>query len=755
MEFEKLTNAQVLVEATIFKNNIAFRGTNILVSYENLLENSFVFNFCQFEDDDSTFEAFSRIENEGSAQEAYMIFIESIGKSTLEFSFTSFLKPTFMISREDSRDNSDSFTGTQMIPRFIYMKTKKSTFLSFVTSNFKMSGAEEYLDFKKTFPKVIKALDSQKGSSSKEALTSPFFFASNEESTSSVSFSSCEFQDIVHVYNYDLGETPALFFMNQTLLYIQDCLVRNVLAFSSIFEIEKSSLSLLSSIFQRAISLSVISSKRLRGLDLFQSQFLNLTSFISTLAMIGLDDENASHFRSIVNCSFEGNRGMTGGAIHIQKTSMNLNIYSKRELQTAEDDEGLDSIFKISNSRFLYNSGFEGGAIFSIGSFLMEIINSEFKENVGIVGGAGSFILTQIVNESIWENNKGYLGANDLFGGTQLLLGVFSEELVIPGDGEGPKSIYVKSEENLTSFECSDYGFEKYGNGWVFQKEISSIRDDFKEKTDNMSCIESHKKLVFFEAPQNEFNVAMLKNSIELPYYPGIGFANQSLSFPILLNLLSPDSLHNQKVYQIGSNYFDLIHIKLSQVDMDLLDSTGHIQFNSTGEKLLKKAQLVKMSAMKKENIEEIINNFGFQDGQESMTWVLNMTFKSSQNQESAIFPFHLTKSVCPDSYTFFKDAGKCVKCWIDMFSLEKLTSDQCFSCREGGLCINGYMITQEKYWRTGPESDLILECMNDACLGESYLVEGLNETEFYRHLPSFDFGTPSWLILVLLLHYV
>lgn len=83
------------------------------------------------------------------------------------------------------------------------------------------------------------------------------------------------------------------------------------------------------------------------------------------------------------------------------------------------------------------------------------------------------------------------------------------------------------------------------------------------------------------------------------------------------------------------------------------------------------------------------------------------------------------------------KIGGKCLKCNGDLVpvdgnkcgcpknlyleDLKNATSSQCKPCKDGTICNVGQaMLIEKSYWRSGNESDIILECKNnpDSCVG-------------------------------------
>lgn len=750
LHFEKLSGSQISLKNISFLNNLAIRGSHIFISYENYISNSFLFVKSTFEDDQNSIEALRNLEDEGIASDDYSIFVESVGECVMKFDKTNFVKTTFL-SDEWTSDRPKQLVVTQKIPKFIYTKVQKDFNVSFDGCLFTMTNSKEqikrFMNSKELFDSINKRIET------KTSLFEPkplFYFSSVEAKNSSLRISNSRFQDMIHLKELSLDFNSPFFFINDSTVILEKTTIQNIFTVSTIFNIDSSNIYVKETAISDLDSYGIINSKDVKNFKFFKSSIKNSKAISSSIWISGLDEENSNDYlRTIENSKFSDNRGFLGGAVHIEKNSaLSTGTTSsgstlRRALEARKTTVILSNDFWISESKFSKNIAVVGGAIYARDDFKLELSKSIFKKNWALFGGAASFLLTDISvdGETKWEGNDAEFQTYQYSGGFKMASGI-----LVNGTLEAENNstnLFFKFIENFSSYECSEYDYRKYDSGWIYEKSQEGIQKKVEKKIVESGCITFNLSLVYFTNSKINLNVAMLTSSILLDYYPGLGFFNKSISFAILLETPQTDESQSAKVMQLPTNTFDMINITLKRVNMTALESYGEESYTYENYKFFDQPKSSNKNAITKEDIEEILNKVEFEEAKTEMYWVMNISTISGRNFEYSLFPFRLIRNTCPDSYFFENEEGKCRKCWINQFSMQKSTNDTCFKCRKGGTCSNGFMVAEPGYWRTGPESDLIFECMNSACLGEKALVEKekLVESEYYANLKPFDFS--------------
>ena len=115
---------------------------------------------------------------------------------------------------------------------------------------------------------------------------------------------------------------------------------------------------------------------------------------------------------TIINCTFENNRAIYGGAVYI----MNGAVINSTFTGNHAKDGGavyVENTTKIEDSTFTSNSAENGGAVYfkKIG----DVINSEFNENTAVNGGAGYFNGNVNIDGTSFTSNSAEKGGSTYF----------------------------------------------------------------------------------------------------------------------------------------------------------------------------------------------------------------------------------------------------------------------------------------------------------------------------------------------------
>lgn len=752
-------------------NNIALRGSSVYISYENYMMNVFKFKDVSIIDNDAVEESYFELQTDSQDETTHVFYIETVSNTTIEFDNVTISQPSLLSISEEKQ------TISQPVMRFFFASTQNGLTIKFKKLNAFMnfvnkSPVEElkslWARYNKTFP-----VDENFEEEHRE-ITSMFFFNSESEELSQVTFSDCNFQTLYNLVNLNQSSKIPMFFFNKTSLSIKNSQFSRILAFSDLLKAYKSKVAIINSQGNQIFSKRILNAEEnqfisIEGLNLTQSIAYNSSFYIQKTSkspkMIG---------EGVRDSYFSSNVGIEGGVFFIRGpgTQRNRRYHLEMEendaLQTKKGNGNRHQRFKdysdgmgvlvFENNTFYKNIGRKGGAIYVDEKITVKFEHCNFRGNNALWGGAIFSLMSRLkLDNSNNLTNTVYFSIKDHIGNFKFILGVFHDQTMTYNN----ESTTFKLIKNLPTYICIELLPIMKSNiiGYIGNPDpISKLQNDFNN-FQRPRCSFYNDDFIYID-PYDDVSEIKFNDELHFHFYPGIGFANESSLIGMFS--LNPTS-QGSTIEQIPLSLFQTAKVILRCYNSSTFKVLGERQLilnqdenfdslNSVPIKIISPF-LNDYETYKDQNGE----NFSFgkfisssfltnKSEPTQFIWELEIVGTFDSQEISSRFPIIIEGSYCPDGYAVFpvgsEQNKQCLRCRQSQFSLKKLTDNKCFQCIEGAICQNGFMVVQKGYWRTDYKSFTVIKCDNPEDCAEELNTSFTLDESSYNNIEKFSFGT-------------